>query len=52
MRNSMRVPTSMGTIVILKSNTMAVIGSTLARDSLIFSFSFSFILRKQTSFVR
>ena len=31
---------------------MAVIGSTLARDSLIFSFSFSFILRKQSSFVR
>ena len=42
-RKSVRVPTSNGTRVMLSSRTITVIGNTLERDSLIFSFSFSFM---------
>ena len=41
-RNSASVPISIGTRVMLKSKTIAVMGRTLDNDSLIFSFSFSF----------
>ena len=49
-RNSSRVPVSMGTMVALSKKTIAVIGRTLASDSLVFSFNCSFITNGQTSF--
>ncbi len=42
-RNNTSVLISSGTSVTLKTRTIIVIGSTLERDSFVFSFSFSFI---------
>ena len=42
-RNNTKVLISSGTNVILRINTIIVIGRTLERDSFVFSFSFSFI---------
>jgi hypothetical protein len=42
-RNNARVLICIGTSVTLKSKTIIVMGSTLDRDSLIFSFNFSFM---------
>ena len=44
-RNNRSVPTSIGAKVMLNIKTITVMGRTLDNDSLIFSFSFSFIMR-------
>ena len=49
-RNSASVPISIGTSVTLSTSTIRVMGSTLERDSLTFSFSFSFIRLRWSSF--